>query len=179
MTAMENLLTVFKFAKCAGRRNARFYAPKRNIRSIGRSINLKGEIRVWLYRTDDSIAMSLRHHSDLTTVRAWSWTNITFDHRPVSFLHNHGSKFSAFASRRLVSSGSRTLCKNSFERFSKLCVKDAVDDRIEGRVAVAEPSEYLLHIKLCFVFSFLHLFYDHNTVELRSSLCNSKTFTRF
>lgn len=106
--------------------------------------------------------MSLRHYTNLTTVRAWSRTDITFDHGPVSFLHDHGSKFSAFASRRLISTGACTLCENSLERFSEFCVKDAVDDRIEGRVAVAEPSEYLLHSKLCFsvlFFSFFALFF--------------------
>ena len=159
VTAMENRELQLN------RRNIRegemrtFDAQKRDFRSIGRSINLRGGIRVWLYRTDDSIAMPLRHYSDLTTVRAWSWTNITFNHRPVPFLYNHGSKFSAFAGRRLVPSGSRTFRENSLERLSEFCVEDAVDDRIEGRVAVAEPSEYLLQNKfhiyslLCFSFN--------------------------
>lgn len=104
--------------------------------------------------------MPLRHYTNLTTVRARSRADITFDHGPVSFLHDHGSKFSAFASRRLISTGACTLCENSLERFSEFCVKDAVDDRIEGRVAVAEPSEYLLHTKLCFsVLFFFFLFF--------------------
>lgn len=90
--------------------------------------------------------MPLRHDSDLTTVRARSWTNVALDHGPVSFLHHHGSEFAALAGRRLISTGPRTLRQDPLESFPKLCIEYAVDDRVEGRVAVAEPSEYLFYI---------------------------------
>lgn len=97
-----------------------------------------------LYRADDSVAMPLRHYSNLATVSARSWANVAFDHGPVPLLHDHGSKFSALAGRRLVPTCTRPLRQNSLERLSELRVEYAVYDWIEGRVAVAEPSEYLL-----------------------------------
>lgn len=90
--------------------------------------------------------MSLRHYPNLTTVRARSRANVALDHGPVSFLHDHRPKLSALAGRRLVPAGPRTLRQDPLERLAELCVEDAVDDRVEGRVAVAEPSEYLSHI---------------------------------
>lgn len=102
--------------------------------------------------------MPLRHDSDLTTVRARSRTDVALDHGPVPFLHNHGSEFAALTGRRLVPPGPCTLRQDPLESFPKLCIEYAVDDRVEGRVAVAEPSEYLFadsytHVALSFLAS--------------------------
>lgn len=100
-----------------------------------------------LYGTDDGIAMPLGHDADLTTVRARSGTDITFNHGAVALLHHHGAELAALAGRRLVAPRTRSLCENPLERLPEFSVEDAVDYRVEGRVTVAEPRENLFEKK--------------------------------
>lgn len=121
---------------------------ERERRSIGGSIIPIEELLSIvsnLYRADDSVAMPLCHDPDLAAVRAGSRADVALDHRSVTFLHDYGPEFPAFAGRRLVAPCARALRQDPLERLAELCVEDAVDDWVEGRVAVAEPSEYLSH----------------------------------
>lgn len=106
---------------------------------------------------DDGVAVSLTDRAaDLTgAVGARARTYVALDGRAVPLGHDDRPELPALARRRLVVPRSRTLRQYSLERLPEFCVEDAVDYRVEGRVAVTQPGKYLrIQRRICYFILF-------------------------
>lgn len=105
------------------------------------------DARWFLYGANYGVTMPLSHDTDLATIRTRSRTDVAFDHGAIALLHHHGTKLATFAGWGLITSCASSFRENPLKGFPKFSVENTVDDRIKGRVTIAEPRENLFKKK--------------------------------